>query len=487
MQSRSLNAMTILVMLVSLFAATFAPGSGTIAAPRDSASQDRAQAQTDEGTPPLIQPSDDSAPQEEPEDGDNGEDDGLPPVEAGDDLGDGGQPEGLPREIVVGDARYLYDRSVPLDPATLAVVAESDSLTVYAATDEGPFDAVYVSGADGGALARYLPERIGAADVACLAEAAEIGQLDAGDAVYVFAGFEFDLTTDTLQEIGNSDGNPVYAVADAGQPFPEVFVASADGLLRFAIAGEDGRPGSLADSLAFEGTLFSFVADVTDEVDPGNLAKLGCAGPYPVYAAADAAEGSTVDRYVRAGGRLFQFSGEMAAVASPPAMPTEVPTEPLIVVPTEVPTEAPTEVPTEAPTEVPTEAPTEVPTEVPAEPTEAPAEPTEAPVESTEAPADDPTEVPAEPTEEPADGVEAPAAVSAATVEIPSMIVEAADSVGLPPQVNVQNTSYVFTQVDVDIDIQTLIQVEVVTINNTEITIYAEQEVAGAVPVLYCV
>ncbi|MBA2468766.1 MAG: hypothetical protein H0V37_05125 [Chloroflexia bacterium] len=518
MQSRSLNAVTILVMLISLFAAAFAPANWTIAAPRDSASQDLVQAQTDEGTPPLIQPSDDSTTQEEPEEPDDGVDGGLPPVEASDDLGDGGQPEGLPREIVVGDARFLYDRSVPLDPEALSVVDESESLTVYAATDEGPFDAVYVSGVDGAALARYLPERIGAADVACPTEAAEIGQLDAGDAVYVFAGFELDLTTDTLQEIGTSDGNPVYAEADAGQPFPEVFVATGDGLLRFVIAGGDGRPASLADSLAFEGTLLSFVADVTDQVDPGNLAKVGCAGPYPVYTAADAAEGSTVDRYVRAGGRLFQYSGEMAPAASPADAPTEVPTEPLIVVPTEEPTEVPTEAPTEAPTEVPTEAPTEVatevPTEVPAEPTEAPVEPTEAPVEATEAPveateapvvepttapteapAEDATEVPVEPTEEPAVAVptEAPAdgvettAESTSTVEIPSTIVEAADAAGLPPQVEVQNTSYVFTQVDVDIDIQTLVQVEVVTINNTEVTIYAEQEVAGAVPVLYCV
>src|SRR5680860_235487 len=295
MHLRSLNILTVLVVLIGLFAVVFAPAQIT-------------QAQ-DEASPPIIQPIDDgevieSTPDVPMEQAPGGSLD----LEYSDDLGDGGQPDDLPREITVGDERYLFDRSVPFGTDGLTLVAEDDTLTVYATGADGPFDSLYIastSQADG-ELFRYLPERIGSPDVSCLAEVADIGQLTAGNAVYIFAGFETDLTPDTLQEIGASGENPLYTDLDAGEPFPELFIADPNGLLRFVIASGDGLPGSLAESLAFNGTRFEFVDDVTTEIDPSGLTKVGCAGPYPVFTPQD----DSGIRYVRAGGSLFEFSGD---------------------------------------------------------------------------------------------------------------------------------------------------------------------------------
>ena len=482
MLSRSFNPVVALVVLASLIVGVFAPVNHGSAAPRLDSDSSNAMAQSEVATPPIIQPIEDLSTPEEPAEQ---VPDGSLDVASSDDLGDGGQPEGLPREITVGDERYLFDRIVPLATDGLALIAENEDLAVYAMSGEGPFDSLYVASTSQGTgeLARYLPERLGSPEVSCPAEVAEIGQLSADNAVYIFAGLETDLTEDSLQSVGVSGENQLYADAGAAPPFPELFVADPNGLLRFVIAATDGRPGSLAESLAFNGTRFEFVADVSAEVDLSGLTKVGCTGPYPVLALQDDASGS---RYVLAGGALFEFGGDAPAepVDSTPESPFDItaedPTEIPIAAPTAVPTEEPTVVPTEVPTEEPTAAPTEVPTEVAA--TEAPAEAsteeaTEAPAEAsteeaTEVPAEDATEAPAEATEAPAD----------AAVDI-----ESAEEAGLPTQVEVQNTTYIFNQVAVDIDIQTLVQVEVVTVNDVDLTVYARQDVDGVALELYCV
>jgi len=530
MLSRSFNPVVALVVLASLIVGVFAPVNHGSAAPRLDSDSSNAMAQSEVATPPIIQPIEDLSTPEEPAEQ---VPDGSLDVASSDDLGDGGQPEGLPREITVGDERYLFDRIVPLATDGLALIAENEDLAVYAMSGEGPFDSLYVASTSQGTgeLARYLPERLGSPEVSCPAEVAEIGQLSADNAVYIFAGLETDLTEDSLQSVGVSGENQLYADAGAAPPFPELFVADPNGLLRFVIAATDGRPGSLAESLAFNGTRFEFVADVSAEVDLSGLTKVGCTGPYPVLALQDDASGS---RYVLAGGALFEFGGDAPAepvdstpespfditaedpteipIAAPTAVPTEeptvvpteVPTEEPTVVPTEVPTEEPTVVPTEVPTEEPTAVPTEVPTEEPtAVPTEVPTEeptaaPTEVPTEvaATEAPAEasteEATEAPAEAsteeaTEVPAeDATEAPAEATEAPADA-AVDIESAEEAGLPTQVEVQNTTYIFNQVAVDIDIQTLVQVEVVTVNDVDLTVYARQDVDGVALELYCV
>jgi hypothetical protein len=64
---------------------------------------------------------------------------------------------------------------------------------------------------------------------------------------------------------------------------------------------------------------------------------------------------------------------------------------------------------------------------------------------------------------------------------------EIAQSVDLPATLEIENTTYVFNQIDIDIDIQTLIQVDVIVVNEVELTVYARQGEQGVAPVLYCV
>src|SRR3954451_23681121 len=218
---------------------------------------------------------------------------GTQGIELGGDLGNGGQPEGLPREIGVTGARFLFDRIVPLRRQDLVRIAQEQSTIAYARTEQAPYAAVYLSvpNRSEDELARYLPEGVGSPDVVCPADAANYEPVDAGGAVYAFAGNETDLTPDSLQQVGDSDGNPIYSDPGTTQPFPELLFASDPGLLRFVVLGDDGRPTSLAQSLAFGGTQYAFDSEATGAVDPASLTKVGCSTAFPVYAPADAAGG----------------------------------------------------------------------------------------------------------------------------------------------------------------------------------------------------
>ena len=117
---------------------------------------------------------------------------------------------------------------------------------------------------------------------------------------------------------------------------------------------------------------------------------------------------------------------------------------------------------------MPTETP--VPTDVP---TEAPAA-TDAPTE---------TVVPEEEPTEETEATEPPAAVPTST-PLPPI---APPPPELPGEIQVQSASYLFSDVTVDIDVTTLVQVEVIVVNNVELTVYARQEFQGAAPELFCV
>ena len=245
-------------------------------------------------------------------------------IELVDGLGNGGQPEGLPREVVIADARFLFDRIVPLSRQELFRVAQEQETIAYARTEEGPFAAIYLSvpNRSEDELARYLPEGVGSADVACPAEAGEYERVDASGSLYAFAGIETDLTADSLQQVGDSNGEPVSADPDSAQPFPELFFSSGGGLLRFVLVGDDGRPASIAESLAFNGTQFAFESDATDAVDPASLTKVGCSTAFPVFAPTDTVGGGFTQLYVLAGTRLLSFTGAGAAPAEETTPPT---------------------------------------------------------------------------------------------------------------------------------------------------------------------
>ncbi len=225
-------------------------------------------------------------------------------IELSENVGTSGQPEGLPREIRVGAEWFQFDRIVALSAQGLAVVAQQDAITVYASSDQEPFDTIFLAipNSGDGSLARYLPERTTTPDTACPMETASIGLLQTGDASYAFAGIETDLSPDALQQIGDSNGSTVYADPGVGQPVPEIFIADPSGLLRFMLLNDQGLPAALSQSLVVNGAEYALVGDVTDQTDRSTLPKAGCAGPFPVYASVDDA-GGNVRPTLRVGGR----------------------------------------------------------------------------------------------------------------------------------------------------------------------------------------
>jgi len=70
---------------------------------------------------------------------------------------------------------------------------------------------------------------------------------------------------------------------------------------------------------------------------------------------------------------------------------------------------------------------------------------------------------------------------------VPAAVVSPTPPPSLPPAVEVQGVSYVFNAVTVNVDIQTLVQVQVVQVQNTSVTIYADQNVRGRPARLFCV
>ena len=299
------------------------------------------------------------------------------------------QARDLPRAIVVGDARYLFDRALDLDPANLTQVARGRGITVFAATDAPPFDRVYAGRGQGrNGLSRYLPE--GTPDSVCAAEAAPASTVQAGDTNYAFAGLEPDLSENDLQEIGQAGDQPLLAVS--ADDLSELFIPSDAGLQRFVQLDENGVPPLLQNRLLFGNQAFGFAEDVTDQVDPGSLQRIGCDGPFPL--SADAGAGSPYPRvYAEVAGRVLAFdqSGDAPDAPVIPLAGDAAPAEETVAAEETAPAE--TAVPeetappietidegddaTEAPAETPAGEETVAPTDTPAgdetAPTETPA------------------------------------------------------------------------------------------------------------------
>jgi hypothetical protein len=473
---------------------------GTVAGPA---------AAQDQGEPPTIQPSN----------GAQGTGNGGT-LEANFELGNGGQPEDFPREVTVDGARFVFDRMVPASRQDLVLVAQEGPIQAFAMTDAAPFDAIYLSvpPRNEEELGRYLAEQIGASNIACLADAGAFEPLDVDGTTYVFAGLETFLAPADLEQVAtDSNDQPVYADPGLGQPFPELFFTDPNGLVRFVLTTGAGVPVAISESLAIDGAQFAFQGDVTGEVEVASLTKLGCAGPFPVFSDVDPTSGF---RYVTVGQQVFQYAGDAQAavptVAAATPVPTELPTQAPTVTPepSQTPTEEPTPTSTETPTEEPTATPepTLAPTEAPsATPTSTPTEEPTATVEATatssatveatatSTPTKEPTTAPAatassletpSPTSEASPAAtELPSQVSTAvpTVTVPAEVADAASSANAPAQIEVEGTMYYFASADVDIDISTLVEVDVIVVNSIELRVYAQQAVVGVAPVLYCV
>jgi hypothetical protein len=420
----------------------------------------------------------------------------------------------LPLEIVLEGARYGLDRPVPIDPADLEQVGEDDGVLLFAIPGGPPFDRLYGSPDIAAQLpGRYLaeqpagPDGVPSPEGTCLAETANFSVFDVGGAQYVYAGPESDVTTDQLQAVlQTGEGQPVYAETTV-EPFPELYFEDNGTLNRFILLDDRGVPETFDETIVFAGQTFAFDRDATGERDPNALERVGCVGPFSARTEQDAVE--NLDQLFvvlnDATPRLLAFT---AVATEEPVVPTVAPAQE----PTETPV-PPTETPV-PPTETPvppTETPvpptaTVAPTHTPIPPTETPLPPTETPIP--------PTETPVPPTMTPVPAVETVAAATPAPTETPvlqetpaplaSPAAAASDAVPtplvlatvappptpvsaipldapppipaeLPQEIQVQGIRYSF-DLEVDVETQSLIQIDVVQTPETTLNIFVSPD-----------
>jgi hypothetical protein len=435
------------------------------------------------------------------------------------------EPGDAPLEVTVDDVRFALDRSVAIDLEGLQAVGEADTQQVYAAGDP-PYQRVYRAAAGAAEAGRYLPELpIGPAgesspENTCLAESVNFNVVDVGDAQYVYAGPEPDLTPASLLEVlQTSDGQPVYAEV-AAEPFQELFFPSDTGLDRFILLGENGLPITVGETIAFAGQPFGFEGDVTGAVDPNNLVRAGCLGPFSVRADEPANDGAFDQIFIVLNDqtpRVLAFAAEAPAnegtstpgpietpaVASPAAIETPLPPTATAVPPTATATAIPptaTALPPTATAVPPT--PTTLPTATAVPPTVTPAPPattpqpvaTEAPPATAEIPVATQTPVVPEVDGTPAAVTETPAVATSSVPPATDQVAppEVFPTVAPPPtpfsavpvdapppvppawprEIEVQGVRYTF-DLEVDIDPGTLEQVDVVQAPEVALDIFA--------------
>ena len=192
-----------------------------------------------------------------------------------------------PTSVTVEEVSYIFDREVPLERQDLTRVEQNAEVQIFARSETGPFDAVYVSvpNRSEDVLGRYTAVRLGEGDPTCAAEAISLGVAAAGEESYAFAGFETDVTAESLQSIGqsaiNGEDSELLAAPDDDGGFSEFFASNSQGLLRF-VQLDGGVPVSLPATVTFGDQELSDPASA--EVDLAGLTNVGCIGAFPAFA-----------------------------------------------------------------------------------------------------------------------------------------------------------------------------------------------------------
>lgn len=229
-------------------------------------------------------------------------------------------PAGYPGNVRLDAGEYLFDRIVPLDPADLTGLDPLDGNDVYGPAG-GETDRIFVQ-RDGGPLARYLALNGTDGEATCLVDAASFQPVIAGDATYVFAGIDPDLTPDLLDEIGgtfdiNGQSSPIYVDDASADPFLELFADTPDGLYRFTLIGDGGAPLQYTPTFAIGDQTATLTGDETATVDLASLVRVGCVGAFPVYGAS--AEGPFTQLYLAVSQSVIAY--EVTGGSAPPATP----------------------------------------------------------------------------------------------------------------------------------------------------------------------
>jgi hypothetical protein len=258
-----------------------------------------------------------------------------------------------PREIEVQGVRYTFDLEVNVDPGSLeqvdVVQAPEITLDIFAAAEDqvgsmslnlvqstlvGPFGRVYAVAAETGVVARYVSEvtvtTAGQFDVAapCSAEASSrtfSHTFDNQQYAYTFASVESTLSIEALRtatisafgDIPRTDDGREILVRAGGYPgIAEVFVPDGDALERYIALNANGVPVSL-NNLVFAETQFRFDAQVDVSVETAGLQRIGCSGPFPLFAPADQADALSpvITTLTLVDNRVYQFTAITTVIA----------------------------------------------------------------------------------------------------------------------------------------------------------------------------
>ncbi|MBW3632394.1 MAG: hypothetical protein KY456_05120, partial [Chloroflexi bacterium] len=276
-------------------------------------------------------------------------------------------PPQLPEEIEVQGIRYSFDLEVDIDPGTLVqidvVQAPGTTLNIFASPDDqldsasaaylyqvpvGPFGRVYAVSVTTGVVARYISEvtitPAGTIEVtsACSAEANArtfSTTFENQRYTYTFASFETtiaveELRTTTITALGSipltEDGREILVRA-AGYPgLAEVFVVSGDQLERYIALNEVGLPVTF-NNLIFAETQFRYEAHLSVTVTEPEFRRIGCSGPFPLYAPVEQAEALVplTTTFTVINTRVYQFVATEIVIAPS----GQVPPPPVIVPP----------------------------------------------------------------------------------------------------------------------------------------------------------
>lgn len=278
-------------------------------------------------------------------------------------------PPDWPREIQVQGIRYTFDLEVDIDPGTLeqidVVQAPDATLDIFASAEDqagsvrlnavqtalvGPFGRVYAVSVETGVVARYISEvtitTAGQFDIVapCAAEANPrtfSHTFDDQQYAYTFASREVNVSVEELRaatvtafgDVPLTDDGREILVRGGGYPgLAEVFLPDGDALERYVALNAAGFPVTLSN-LVFAETRFQFASQISVNVTDAGLRRIGCSGPFPLFAPIEQAEALSpvVTTFTVIDARVYQFTAieiVIAPAGQTPPPPSIVPPPP---------------------------------------------------------------------------------------------------------------------------------------------------------------
>ncbi len=221
----------------------------------------------------------------------------------------------MPREIEVQGIRYSFDLEVDVETQSLVqidvVQAPETTLNIFVSPDDqgdadAPVGRLYAASVGTGIVARYVSEApitAGTVEItaACSAEANAqtfSTTFENQRYTYTFASIETnisveELRTTTVAALGDiplaEDGREILVRAGGYPGLAEVFLVSGDQLERYVALNAVGLPVTFND-LIFAETRFRYEAQVSVTITETEFRRIGCSGPFPLYAPVEQAE-----------------------------------------------------------------------------------------------------------------------------------------------------------------------------------------------------